>query len=249
MKLIQLQQTFAQHLLHQPTDLDALKVTGPFSVEQLMGLYRNNFYISFLDYLTACFPSVQALVGEEFFAQLAKAFTKDKSLDCASIEHYGQQFANYIDHCEQVQALGYLADIARIDWAVDRAKSEIEFSPFPFEALGKLSPEQQMQAVFGMRENTVLMAANCPVFDIWQGVQDGCLDNIDMQRRQWGVIYSDQEFGAKCEQLSEQQFNFLTAVSKGLSLQQLAIEDDFQQHLQHFISIAVINNFTLQGEL
>ena len=249
MKLSQLQNSFSQHLLYESVDVDAMSITGPFPPEQLLGLYRNNFYMSFRDYLLACFPSVEALVGDEFFEQLTKAFTKDKSLECASIEFYGAQFADYIETCEQTKSLPYLADVARFDWAVDRAKAVIAFNEFPFEQLAKLSQQQQLSVVFTTAENTSLLASQSPIFDIWCGVQKGDVDGIDMQQSQSIVIYPSATHGAQYLNLTVQQYEFILAVYRGDSLQDLAQIDDFQQLLQYFISISLINNFRLQGEL
>ncbi len=249
MKLSQLQNNFSKHLLHEAVDIDALDITGPFPPEQLLGLYRNNFYMSFRDYLLACFPSVEALVGDEFFEQLTKAFTRDKSLECASIEYYGAQFADYIATCEQTKPLPYLADIARFDWAVDRAKSVIEFNEFPFEQLAQLSEQQQLTIVFSTPPNTCLITSQSPVFDIWCGVQKGDVDGIDMQQSQSIVIFPNATQGAQYQELSVPQYEFISAVYRGESLQSLAQMSDFQQLLQYFISISLINNFRIQGEL
>lgn len=249
MRLDKLQSDFAKHLLHESVDIDALNIGGPFPPEQLLSLYRNNFYISFREYLTACFPSVSALVGDAFFEQLTKAFTKDKPLESGSIEYYGEQFANYIETCEQTQELGYLSDIARFDWAVDRAKSIIEFSEFPFAELSELTEQQQLAATFILQDNTLLIDSAFPVFDIWQGVQTGNLEGVDMQESQQVVICPSAEHGVQYQVLNSSQFDFLAAVAEGVALQQLAALDDFQQHLQYFISVGFINNFLLQGEI
>jgi hypothetical protein len=242
-KLDQLQNNFSKHLLHETIDIDALNITGPFSPEQLLGLYRNNFYMSFRDYLQVCFPSVEALVGDEFFEQLTKAFTKDKSLESASIEFYGEQFAGYIASCEQTKSLPYLADVARFDWAIDRAKSVIEFEEFSFTDLAQLNEQQQLDIVFSVLPNTLLMATQSPVFDIWCGIQKGDVSGIDMQQAQWIVIFASSTKGAEYLSLSLAQYEFLSAVVEGASLQQLASIEDSQQHLQYFISMALIINF------
>ncbi len=228
MNLKQLQNSFSKHLLYESIDIEALNITGPFSPEELLGLYRNNFYISFRDYLQACFPSVELLVGDDFFEQLTKAFTKDKSLESASIEFYGEQFSDYIADCEQVQGLSYIADIARFDWAMDRAKSVIEFNEFPFAQMTELNEQQQLNITFLLQPNTLLMAADTPVLDIWCGVQKGDVDGIDMHKAQWIVIYPSANQGAEYLELSHAQFQFLSAVAKGDTLQQLATLDDFQ---------------------
>lgn len=249
MKLAELQREFTQHLLHNSADLEKLNITGPFAVEQLLGLYRNNFYISCSDYLNNCFPSVAALVGEEFFAQLAKAFIMQQPLTCASIEAFGSKFAAFIRDCEQTQSLPYLEAIAELDWGFDKVKSVTEITDFPFQQLQQLTEEQQLKIQFQLTPQTLLINSKLPVLKIWLGIHSGNLDDIDMQQGEYVILHPDREQGAKYYTISEQQFTFLSAVAKGESLATLATLNDFQQQLNHFISHAVINNFILEGEL
>jgi len=249
MKLAQLQTEFSKHLLHESVELDGLGISGPFSNKELMQLYRNNFYISISDYLKACFPTVMTLVGTEFFEQLAKAFIIAKPLEQASIELYGSQFSEYITHCKQADSVPYLADIALLDWSYDRAKTAFEFSDFPFEKLTSLTNEEQLNISFSLVEHTVLIKSKYPAFSIWNGVQTGELDNIDMQHSECIIVHPKQNEGAKCYTLSQQQYDVLAAIAQGESLHELANLENFQQELGVFIEKSVINNFKQEGEL
>jgi hypothetical protein len=244
-KLTKLQDSFAKYLLHQPVDLAELNITGPFSAQQLMNLYRNNFYISITEYLEACFPSVKALVGDEFFSQLAKAFIIKEPLGSANIELYGEKFARFIQQCEQTQPLPYLNDVAHLDWVLDRAKSVVEYKDFPFAQLQQVASQAQLKIRFQLQPSTVLISAGCPLLKIWKGIQSGQLEDIDLQQHELVIVHPDKENGAKCYNLSQDQFDFLSAVANGNCLEQLATVNGFQQQLQYFISTAVITNFIL----
>ncbi|MEH6444174.1 MAG: DNA-binding domain-containing protein [Oceanospirillaceae bacterium] len=243
MNITKLQDSFAKYLLHQSVDLEELNIVGPFSAQQLMNLYRNNFYISITEYLEACFPSVKALVGEQFFSQLAKAFIIQEPLASASIELYGEKFAKFIQHCEQAKSLPYLYDIAHLDWVLDRAKSVVEYTDFPFAQLQQVSAQEQLKIRFQLQPNTVLINARCPLLKIWHGIKSGELESIDIQQQELVIVHPDKEEGVKCYNISQNQYDFLSAVANGNCLEELAAVDDFQQQLQYFISTAVINNF------
>ncbi|MCJ8338568.1 MAG: DNA-binding domain-containing protein [Pseudomonadales bacterium] len=248
MKLAELQTKFCQHLLHQPVDLSALNITGPLPVEQLMSLYRNNFYVSLTDYLKGCFPSVNALVGEEFFAQLAKAFIIGQPLANANIELYGADFSEFIDSIEQTRSLPYLAGIAALDWGFDRAKGVTEIASFPFVELEQLTEQQQLQIRFQMPAETLLLASDYPLLSIWQGVKKDCLEGIDMDLAEYLILQPSVTEAAVFYPLSASQYKFLSTISTGISLEQLADTADFQLHLNHFIGNAVINGFTAGDE-
>lgn len=248
MKLADLQTKFCQHLLHQPVDLSTLNITGPLPVEQLMSLYRNNFYVSLTDYLKGCFPSVSALVGEEFFAQLAKAFIIRQPLANANIELYGADFSGFIDSIEQTRSLPYLAGIAALDWGFDRTKAVTEIASFPFVELEQLTEEQQLQIRFQMPAETLLLASDYPLLSIWQGVKKDCLEGIDMDLAEYLILHPSVTEAAVFYPLSAPQYKFLSAISTGVPLQRLAETADFQLHLNHFIGNAVINGFIAGDE-
>lgn len=249
MKLADLQNEFARHLLYRPANFDILNLSGPFEIDQLMELYRNNFYISCKDYLAKSFQSVELLVGEEFFSQLAKAFIIQQPLTSASIESLGGPFASFIKVCHRTQSIPYLAAIADLDWAFDKAKSVLHIADFPYQKLQQLPAEHHLKVKFQLVPETLLTSASCPVLKIWSGIHSGHLDDIDMQRGEYVILHPDKAQGAKYYTLSEQQYRFLTAVADGENLASLATIDNFQQQLNYFIRHAVINNFILEGEL
>ncbi|MEM5527722.1 DNA-binding domain-containing protein [Gammaproteobacteria bacterium AS21] len=248
MTLAQLQAAFAKYLLHESIELDDLGISGPFSNKELMQLYRNNFYISISEYLKACFPTVMKLVGTEFFEQLAKAFIIEKPLQQASIELYGSDFPEYIKHCKQAESVPYLADIALLDWSYDRSKTVFDFALFPFEKLTSLTDEEQMNISFSLVANTVLIKSKYPAFSIWNGVQTGELEGIDLQHGEYIIVHPEQNQGAKCYLLTQQQYDVLAAIGQGKALHELASLENFQQELGLFIEKTVINNFILEGE-
>jgi len=249
LKLIDLQSKFSQHLLHQNVDLTELDATGPFPVEALMGLYRNNFYISLSECLAAYFPAVLALVGEEFFAQLAKAYIKQSALDKAELDNFGAGFSGFIAGCEQTKSLAYLGDVAALDWAFDGANAVASIAAFPYDRLSQLEEPQQSQIIFQLAPNTLLIKAGYPLLKIWLGAKSGDLDGVDMAQSDYVILYPEGEQGAKYTSLSAEQYQFLLAVKEQKGLEQLAESADFSTHLKEFISQNIINNFKLEGEV
>ena len=248
MTLAELQSTFSQHLLYQSVDLAELEITGPFSAEQLMGLYRNNFYIGLSEYLSDCFPAVVALVGEEFFAQLAKAYIIECPLSQANLELYGQGFAPFIKDCPQAESLEYLADIAALDWAFDRAKSVVSLQDFPFTQLAQVTAQQQQQISFRLQPETLLLCAPYPLLKIWLGAKSGELDALEMKSDERVVMYPNKHSGVLFCNLSSTEYQFLQQVQAHASLQSLSALPDFQDLLKHFISLHIINDFKFEGE-
>ncbi len=245
MNLAETQHRFADHLLHRETDLSALNVSGPFAPEQLLQLYRNNFYISLTEYLQACYPVALALVGEEFFAQLAKAFIRLQPLEEASLERYGSRFPAFVAACEQARQVPYLADIVQLEWLLETAKACTDQAPFPFEALSRLTPEQQSLLAFDLADGIGLIESDFPIFSIWQGVSSGNLDTIDMSHAEQLLVRPTQPGAAELISISPQHYRLLEGCRTGTALTAMELPDDFQQQLEAWISQGIINNYHL----
>lgn len=250
MNLAQIQARFSDQLLNPTDAYEALQLDGPFAIEHLLQLYRNNFYISFTEYLEACFPTLKALVGDEFFQQLAKHFIKEKPLSEGSIERYGALLADYIQHCPQTQTLPYLADICRLEWCLEQAKSQLPDTVFPFNELGSLSEEEQEHVCFKLATGIEIIHSPFPIFSIWKGVKHEELDHIDISACESVLIYptvSKEHESAGMIMTSPSQNILLLALQANTPLRLLEVDSEIQQQLTLWINLGVISNFCLES--
>jgi len=80
-------------------------------------IYRNNVHRGLCDALAAAYPTVEKLVGQEFFQALAKQFVVSETSRPGSLALYGAGFAKFVETHDALASLGYLADIARLERA------------------------------------------------------------------------------------------------------------------------------------
>ncbi|WP_036828640.1 DNA-binding domain-containing protein, partial [Photobacterium sanctipauli] len=141
--LQQLQQDFAKALHYQPSPASSQINDGHFPAEQLIQIYRNNFIMSLSEVLEATYPCTLAVVGEECFAQLARQHVLSVPLTEGDVSHYGEGFAASIEgQPELCQAVPYLADLARLEWCVDRVSHQAAVAPqFPLEKLALVTED------------------------------------------------------------------------------------------------------------
>lgn len=118
--LQQLQQQFAATLQYQPNAIKTAVVSDHFSAEQRLQLYRNNFIISVTEVLVSVYPTVNAMIGDECFAQLARQHILNHPLRQGDVSVYGNDFAATITaQASLSQSLPYLADLATLEWQRD----------------------------------------------------------------------------------------------------------------------------------
>lgn len=82
-----------------------------------LNVYRNNTTLLLCDALATQFPVIAELVGDDFFAHMAKAFVRTHPPQSPCLFEYGEAFADFIETFPGAQSLPYLADVARVEWA------------------------------------------------------------------------------------------------------------------------------------
>lgn len=83
---------------------------------QAFAVYRNTAARGTVEALRATFPTVDLLVGDEMFSQLALDFRRDQPPASPVLSDYGDSFAAWLSRQPFVTDLPYLSDVARLDW-------------------------------------------------------------------------------------------------------------------------------------
>lgn len=107
-----------------------------------LALYRGNLAASWLKALSAAYPVINALVGEDFMGGLVRAYGQAYPSDNPDLHHFGDRFAAFLAQFPHVDDLPYLPDMARLEWAVHRAHYAAVNPPLTAQALAALGPEQ-----------------------------------------------------------------------------------------------------------
>ena len=136
-------------------------------------LYRGNLAATWRRTLAHAYPVVLALVGEDFFAGLARAYGRQYRSDSADLNQFGARFGDFLAAFPPVDALPYLPDMARLEWALHLAHYAPDAQGVPREALATLSPEQLEARRFALHPACALLASGWQVHALWQAHQEG----------------------------------------------------------------------------
>jgi Uncharacterized protein conserved in bacteria (DUF2063). len=84
-------------------------------------VYRNHYRITLIDALAATFPATLAAVGDDHFRAAARGYilTEPPSEPCLAA--YGESFPSFLAQLPPLAAWPYLADLARLEWAINAA--------------------------------------------------------------------------------------------------------------------------------
>ncbi len=104
-------------------DIDSMPplARGPIPLEAAFEVHRNTVLGGLSNALRLNFPTVDILVGEAFFDQMACAYIKAQPPRRARLMGYGDGFPGFLDTYSLVDHLPYLSDVAALDLAIDHA--------------------------------------------------------------------------------------------------------------------------------
>ena len=128
------------------------------------GLYRGNLTSTWSKALAAAYPVIAQLVGEEFFAALAREYGRAHPSASGDLNRFGADFETFLRGFEHVRDLPYLPDMARLEWQLHR----IHYAPHA-EALQAqdIDPQTVEQRSFRWQATAQLFASQWAVVPLW----------------------------------------------------------------------------------
>ena len=120
--------------------------------------------------LAAAFPTVQQLVGEASFASMARAFWSAHAPLHGDMALWGAELAAFIEAADQLADVPYLADVARLEWAVHRAEAAADADAdanAQAQGLALLAEHDPAELILRLRPGTAVLSSTHPVVTIW----------------------------------------------------------------------------------
>lgn len=169
--LHELQAQFARALLDDgaaipPALAECVADRGAFDGCRRLGVYRNNVTLTLREALAAAYPCVVRLVGEAFFARLAREFAQAVPPSEPNLDVYGEGLARFLERYPPVAHLPWLADVARLEWARIEVFRAEDPPAFDFEGLAAVLAEEQPRLAFVLSPAARLIASAYPVLAI-----------------------------------------------------------------------------------
>lgn len=166
------QQAFAD-ALGDPGAIGALaaQLQGDKAAERL-ALYRGNLHASWRRALAHAYPVVLALVGEEFFGGLARAYGRHSPSDSPDLNRFGAHFAAFLEGFAPAAQLPYLPDMARLEWALHCAWLAPDAAGLAAGALAALTPEQLEARHLRLHPACSLLDSPWQVPALWRAHQE-----------------------------------------------------------------------------
>ncbi|MDE2582675.1 MAG: putative DNA-binding domain-containing protein [Rhodospirillales bacterium] len=168
--LLELQRRFGATLLAVDAAPPPEVLGGCVAPAARVGIYRNNVIGNLTGVLRLTYPAIERLVGADFFAAAAARFIVAAPPAGADLYEYGGDFSDFLTEFEPANGLAYLPDVARLEWAVNRALHAPVAPTLAAEALLDVPAEQQADVRFVAHPSLSLLALTHPARTIWEAV-------------------------------------------------------------------------------
>jgi hypothetical protein len=175
--LHEVQASMAKTLLQGEVSAENLIVEGP----ERLDIYRNTIEGVLTGALRLTFPAVDRLVGAAFFDALALAFARRHPPSAGCLDDWGGELAHFLEEFPPAATVPYLADVARLEWAVFRAARAADVPSLdPAKAGWPLSPHPSFS----------LVAVTWPAEAIRRAVLEDDFNGLALDRRpRWLAVH------------------------------------------------------------
>ena len=190
---------------------DSYLPRGKFAGEDLIKVYRNNYVISLTEALSATYSAVKRLVGDEFFAYIAKDFISKYPLSSGYLTDFGDEFADFISQQDACKDLPYLVCIARLERCYEKAFHAAEKDAYQLEKFNQLKDCKQGLYV-DMHPSVQLLSSTFPVVDIW--LMDDESPVPDLQNNPQKVLIYRRNYEVQIELIDDSEYAFLNALMR-----------------------------------
>lgn len=208
--------------------LEAAVVGDAIPAAARLRVYRHHIEQSLVVALAATFSTVQVVVGEDFFRTMARRYVAGDLPRQPVLAEYGAGFPAFIAGYEPAASLPYLADLARLDWALNLAFHSPAANHLTAADLSSLPPERVAELPLALAPGAVVLRSSYPIDRIWQVSQPGAADEtVDLGAGGVNLLVLRREDDAVFVRLGEAEGAFLSAISRGESLEGAA-EAGFQ---------------------
>ncbi|MDA8107923.1 MAG: DNA-binding domain-containing protein [Betaproteobacteria bacterium] len=223
--LLELQHALRRALLEGgETAACAEVVADGIEPAQRLAVYRNGYASRLSAALRLCYPAVQRLVGEEFFDGAARVFAFERPPRAAWLDEYGAEFADFLAGFPPAASLAYLPDVARLEWAVNRALHAPEAEPLDVGRLLELNEVQRASVRFAPHPALGLLRTDCPADEIWRAVlarDDAALGAIDPAAGPAWLLVERRDGDASVSRMSEPAWRFAFELCAGRPLHEV----------------------------
>ncbi|WP_121063972.1 DNA-binding domain-containing protein [Chachezhania antarctica] len=140
-------------------------VSGPEG--RRFNVYRNNVVVSLTEALKTGFPVIARLLGDENIDGLARLYLRTHPPTTPVMQRFGDTFPDFLASLDQLDHLGYLPDVARLELALRRAYHAADAAAVDPAQLAEIPPEKLANVTVTLAPAVQILRSDWPIHAIW----------------------------------------------------------------------------------
>jgi putative DNA-binding protein len=218
-------------------------------------IYRNHVLASLTEALATTYPVVCRLVERRFFDFAADAYIRRDPPGGPCLFEYGATFPSFLAKFPPCVDYPYLADVARLEWAMNTALHAQDTTPIQRAALAGVPADDVGRLVLRIDPAAAWLRSDWPVDRIWTANQPDADPDVVVDLAAGGVRLEIRRRGdaVALRRLDATSFGFRAALGRGATLEVAAstalAEDrgfDLAAALRALLDEALVVGFTLE---
>ena len=183
-------------------------------------VYRNHVFSSLTEALETTYPVVCRLVDRRFFGFAADRYIRRHPPAGPCLFEYGATFPEFLAAFPPCAEHPYLADVARLEWAMNEAYNATDDPALDAAALAGIPAEHYAALRFVLRPSCRFVASAYPVKPIWLANQaDAAAETIDFEAGGAALLVMRRDFDVMLLELEPSEFAFLAALDAGKTVE------------------------------
>lgn len=225
------------------------------SIEKQLSIYRSNINGAHQKVLAQIYPACLNVLGEDYFNQLCRLYRFEYPSIDADLNNYGGSFSAFIQKQlglrVELSQMGYLPDLANLEWCWHAAYFANNDEVFSFEKLASVNENDQNKIFFNLSDSFSIHSTTYPLLAIWsanKSTVEDVQEFIMPDSKSYFCVFR-KEFFPVVDLLEYEQYVLLKSIVEGISLVQLIEFDEvveFKNKFVEFIQRGWVTGFFIQ---
>jgi hypothetical protein len=222
-----------------------------------LAIYRHHVVATLTDVLTSTYPVICRLVDPRFFAYAAHDYIREHLPASPCLFEYGTSFPEFLAAFPPCRHLEYLADVARLEWALHAARHADDPPALEPAQLASVPTHETPWLVLQLHPSVAFIGSPWPIDRIWRANQPGSDPEatVDLAAGEARLEIRCQGDDVVFRTLDAPTFAFRRALAEGLPLagaadRALTLQPDFPltAAVRNLLDENIVVDFTASRE-
>lgn len=225
---------------------------NPSGRSSAIAVYRSNARASHVNALADIFPTCRAVLGGDYFNQLARHFINSHPSVNPDLNQYGQQFTEFVFNMakqrRELDGFTYLADLSKLEFAIHSAYYAADATPFDPNGFQQATVHHGGAILLILQAGISLINTGYPIYDIWRSHQNNSVQSQfkALESKQYLCVHR-REYQVQVTPIDQNVHQIMSGILQGQTIAQLANQFDphsLNHGLAHIVNAAWLSGFS-----